>query len=86
MQGIQAASQSTPPPYPQAVTYPPLHHESRLTVNTACAAWHLGRQPQTLQVWACRGIGPIRPLRVNGRLAWPVADLIRVQGGVRVVH
>jgi hypothetical protein len=24
--------------------------------------------------------GPIRPLRVNGRLAWPVAEIRRVLG------
>jgi hypothetical protein len=40
----------------------------------------LSREPQTLRVWACRENGPIRPMRINGRLAWKVADLRRLLG------
>jgi hypothetical protein len=61
--------------------FPPLSAESRITVDTATAAFHLNRKPQTLRGWACHGDGPIRPLRIHGRLAWPVADLIRLQRG-----
>ena len=39
------------------------------------AAYSLNRRPQTLRKWACYGNGPIRPVRVNGRLAWLVLDL-----------
>ena len=58
----------------------PLAQESRATLSTAEAAFHLNRAQQTLRIWACREDGPIRPLRVNGRLAWPVAELRRVLG------
>jgi hypothetical protein len=44
-------------------------------VSTAEAAFHLGRKPQTLRKWACFEDGPIRPVRINGRLAWPVAQI-----------
>lgn len=57
-----------------------LDRETRTAVDTACAAFHLSRQPQTLRAWACLENGPLRPLRVHGRLAWPVAELRRVLG------
>jgi hypothetical protein len=63
------------------VKFPPLENETRPVVDTAAAAYYLNRQPQTLRIWAMRdGSGPIRPRRVNGRLAWPVCDLKRVLG------
>jgi hypothetical protein len=62
-------------------TYPPLGLETRAAVETACAAFHLSRRPQTLRGWACREDGPLRPIRVNGRLAWAVADIKRVLAG-----
>lgn len=58
----------------------PLERESRATLPTAEAALHLGRRPQTLRAWACHEDGPLKPLRINGRLAWPVAELRRVLG------
>lgn len=60
--------------------FPPLHLETRPAVDTATAAYHLNRQPQTLRGWACKEDGPLRPVRVHGRLAWPVAELRRVLG------
>lgn len=49
---------------------------------TRDAAAALGRSPQTLRKWACLECGPLRPIHINGRLAWKVADLLRVvQGG-----
>jgi hypothetical protein len=56
----------------------PLDRETRPAVDTATAAHHLMRSPQTLRIWACSENGPIRPLRINGRLAWPTAELRRV--------
>lgn len=56
----------------------PLTQEARTALPTAEAARHLNRAEQTLRIWACRENGPIRPIRVNGRLAWPVAELRRV--------
>ena len=60
--------------------FPTLESETRSHVPTDCAAFHLNRQPQTLRVWACLETGPLRPVRINGRLAWPVAELRRVLG------
>ena len=57
-----------------------LDRETRTAVDTACAAYHLSRQPQTLRGWACLENGPLRPVRVLGRLAWNVADLRRLLG------
>jgi hypothetical protein len=57
-----------------------LDRETRAALDTATAAYHLNRQPQTLRAWACLENGPLRPVRVHGRLAWPVAELRRVLG------
>lgn len=57
-----------------------LDSETRVAVDTACAAYHLSRRPQTLRIWACMENGPLRPTRINGRLAWPVAELRRILG------
>lgn len=57
-----------------------LTHETRAALTTREAAHQLNRAQQTLRLWAMRGDGPITPRRINGRLAWPVADLRRVLG------
>jgi len=44
-----------------------------LPTDEAAAA--INRKPQTLRKWACLENGPIRPIRINGRLAWRVDDL-----------
>jgi hypothetical protein len=58
--------------------FPALEFVTRPTVDTASAAHYLNRRPQTLRNWACNESGPLRPVRVNGRLAWKVEDLLRV--------
>lgn len=63
-----------------APAFASLDRETRAVVDTSTAAYHLNRQPQTLRGWACLENGPLRPLRINGRLAWPVAELRRVLG------
>ncbi|CAJ0688354.1 DNA-binding protein [Ralstonia wenshanensis] len=45
------------------------------------AAATINRKPQTLRKWACLENGPIRPVRINGRLAWRVADLAKLLNG-----
>jgi hypothetical protein len=62
-------------------TFLPLDQETRSHVETACAAFHLTRSRQTLRIWACLENGPIRPIRINRRLAWPVADIKRLLNG-----
>ena len=60
--------------------FPPLESVTRPAVDTAAAAYYLLKRPQTLRGWACFEDGPLRPLRINGRLAWPVADIRRLLG------
>lgn len=60
--------------------FPPLESVTSPGVETAAAAYYLNREPQTMRTWACFENGPIKPIRVNGRLAWPVADLRRLLG------
>ncbi len=45
------------------------------------AALLINRTPQTLRKWACLECGPIRPIRINGRLAWKVSDLQKLLNG-----
>lgn len=47
----------------------------RDTLPTKEASQVINRRPQTLRKWACLECGPIRPVRINGRLAWRVSDL-----------
>jgi hypothetical protein len=63
-----------------AAQFPPLEQVTRPTVPTEQAGYYLDRRPQTLRGWACHEDGPLRPLRVNGRLAWPVAGIKAVLG------
>lgn len=59
----------------------PLDQEHRTALPTREAAYHLNRKMQTMHIWACKENGPIRPTRINGRLAWLVADIKRVLSG-----
>lgn len=65
----------------QSPNYPPLVNESRSHVETACAAFHLTRKGSTLRAWACLENGPLHPTRINGRLAWSVADIKKLLNG-----
>lgn len=56
----------------------PLAKESRTNLPTNEAARHLNRRPQTLRAWACMKNGPLQPVSISGRLAWPVDELRRV--------
>ena len=63
------------------VQFTPIDQETRTHVDTACAAYHLLRKPQTMRAYACLENGPIRPIRINGRLAWPVAAIKSLLNG-----
>lgn len=66
-------------PRPKPVFGPiSLAAETRATLPTHEAAHHLNRSPQTLRLWAMRGDGPLQPLRIGRRLAWPVDAIKRV--------
>ena len=58
----------------------PLEREARTGIPTCEASRHLGRKDQTLRVWAMNDSGPLRPVRLNRRLLWPVADIKRLLG------
>ena len=74
---MQATAPEAHPP-PQ---FQPLESLTRPNVPTQQAGYYLDRSPQTLRAWACKAQpGPIQPIRVNGRLAWPVSELKRVTG------
>lgn len=60
----------------------PLNQEHRAAISTSEAAAHLMRAPQTLRLWACKGGGPIKPLKIHGRLAWPVSEIRRLLSAV----
>lgn len=57
--------------------YPPLENVTSPGVPTPQAAHYLNRRPQTLRGWACAETFPdgLRPVRINGRLGWPVAGI-----------
>lgn len=59
------------------VQQPPLASITRPTVDTNAAAYYLNRRPQTLRGWASAETYPegLAPIRINGRLAWPVAGI-----------
>jgi hypothetical protein len=58
--------------------------ESRASIPTDEAAAHLSRKPQTLRWWASRNRGPLLPIRIEGRLHWPVHELRRLLGITRI--
>jgi len=55
--------------------------KGRDVLPTNDAAPAINRAPQTLRKWACLENGPIRPVRINGRLAWRVSDLMALLNG-----
>jgi hypothetical protein len=72
--------------YPGAIATPagnlpadfvPLHLENRTHVSTAVLGVHINRKNQTLRGWASAETFPpeLRPIRVLGRLCWPVAGI-----------
>ena len=63
--------------------FTPLAQVTNPTVATDAAAYYLNRKPQTMRQWACLENGPIRPIRINGRLAWKVADIRDLLAGGR---
>ena len=60
--------------------FPPLESVTRPTVETAAAAYYLNRRPQSLRGYACHENGPLRPIRVHGRLHWKTEDLLHLLG------
>ena len=76
---MQAPANQTPAT--RSAQFPPIEQVTAPNVTTDQAAFYLNRASQTLRKWACLENGPIRPVRINGRLAWKVADLKAVVSG-----
>ena len=69
-------------PATSAAHFPPLEQVTRPTLTTDEAAHYLNRKPQTLRSWAsAEPVGVPRPIRINGRLAWPVAAIRALLNG-----
>ncbi len=54
-----------------------------IVLTTEKASTYINRKPQTLRKWACLDNAPngIRPIKINGRLAWKVSDLQKLLEG-----
>lgn len=61
----------------------PIETDLPAVLTTNKASTYINRRPQTLRKWACLDNAPggIRPIRINGRLAWKVSDLQKLLGG-----
>ena len=73
----EARIASTAPTGPVVVS---LDRETRSGLDTATAAYHLNRRPQTLRAWACKENGPLRAVHLHGRLMWLTADIRKLCG------
>ena len=62
------------------LNFPPIESVTRSHVPTDQAGYYLNRKPQTLRSWACFQQGLIHPIRINGRLAWPVSEIKKLLG------
>lgn len=71
---------------PDATELRRLHERTAVeqTVDTDTAAVLINKKPQTLRRWACKGDGPIQPVRINGRLHWSLAKLRALAAGQAV--
>jgi len=58
----------------------PLEQITRPVITTEEAAFYLNRKSQTLRCWAMRQDGLLQPVRINGRLGWPVKEIKKVLG------
>jgi len=54
--------------------FPPLAQVTKPNLTTSELAYYLDRKPQTLRVWSSLEVGPLRPKRINGLLAWSTAE------------
>ena len=61
----------------------PIETDLPIVLTTDKASAYINRRPQTLRKWACLDNAPngIRPIRINGRLAWKVSDLQKLLEG-----
>lgn len=60
--------------------HPALEQVTKPNLTTDEAAYYLNRRPQTLRIWSCLGIGPIKPRKAFGRIDWPTSEVKRIAG------
>ncbi len=78
----QPAQLATAAAHNLQTVFPPLETVTRSHVPTDAAAHYLNRKPQTLRHWASSEDGAMRPVRINGRLAWSIEKIkILLSGG-----
>jgi hypothetical protein len=60
----------------------PIDKEERTHVSTELMCFHIGRAQQTARIWAMKETYPpeLKPVRILGRLGWPVAGIRKVLG------
>lgn len=60
----------------------PLHLEKRTHVGTRVLCAHVDRKVQTVLGWASAETYPagLKPIRIRGRLGWPVAGIKELLG------
>lgn len=63
--------------------FPSIREETRINVDTETAAHWLSRSPATLYEWSSRGIGPLKPRRIGGMLAWNVDEIRALSEGAQ---
>ena len=78
---LSGATGSNGPPDQWSKGFQPLEQVTRPTVPTNQAAYYVNRRPQSLRAWASLENGPIRPIRINGRLAWPIDQIKMLMKG-----
>lgn len=66
----------------QSAAHPTLEQITKPNLTTEEAAFYCDRAEQTMRMWACKQpAGVPRPIRINGRLAWPVASIRALLNG-----
>ena len=60
--------------------YPPLAQVTCPVLTTAEIAFYTKTQPQTWRAHSCKQTGPIKPLRVLGKLRWSTDAVRRLLG------
>ena len=68
-------------PLAYELKFTPLADVTNPTVPTDAAAFYLNRRPQTLRAWSSNQHSIISPVRINGRLAWNVAEIRALLNG-----
>jgi hypothetical protein len=67
-------------PHHKPEDFPPLESITRPNLTTDEIAHYTNMRPQTWRCYACKGTGPIKPLRIGARLNWPTQAVRELVG------